>query len=388
MANIKIDGKTVPAKKTTVRNPLMLDEKYTGSEPLWDTESACKLSDFEFDHLLRQSFFYYNYFYSARDLKKNVVAWMTASKEYSKEQIRAVERAGDRVMPMTVFSLITAHRRGMPWRGRHLEYIKSHISRAIRSGAGQNDPAVKVKVHVPTIQDRLDEKTRGQLGELEHEFDLVVKSKTEFNAYQWFTDNKVPQSQLSKFESVFSGHRREIAAAAAKEDDQLVEGYRHLKSADFKRILAWLDQLASDLDQYRGTKRAVKKQRAPRAVSKEKIVSKFKFAKENKELKLVSINPADIIGAKTLWIYDVRKRKLGVYHADEHLGPLTIKGTSVVGFDPSKSIYKTLRKPSETLREFAKATKAQLRKFIAEIKTAAVEMNGRGNADLILLRVD
>jgi hypothetical protein len=40
------------------------DEKHVGGEPAWDTEIAAKLSDDEFDHHLRASFRYYNYFYS------------------------------------------------------------------------------------------------------------------------------------------------------------------------------------------------------------------------------------------------------------------------------------------------------------------------------------
>ena len=47
-------------KKT--RDPLFADEKYTGGEPVWDTERALKMSQDEFDHFLRKSFFYYNYF--------------------------------------------------------------------------------------------------------------------------------------------------------------------------------------------------------------------------------------------------------------------------------------------------------------------------------------
>ena len=35
-------------KKT--RDPLFSDEKYTGGEPVWDTERAARMSQEEFDH--------------------------------------------------------------------------------------------------------------------------------------------------------------------------------------------------------------------------------------------------------------------------------------------------------------------------------------------------
>jgi hypothetical protein len=45
------------------RDPLLADEKYTGREPVWDTERALKMDQAEFDHHLRRSLFYYNYFF-------------------------------------------------------------------------------------------------------------------------------------------------------------------------------------------------------------------------------------------------------------------------------------------------------------------------------------
>ena len=33
---MKVNGKTIKARAKVARNPLLLDEKYTGSEPKWD----------------------------------------------------------------------------------------------------------------------------------------------------------------------------------------------------------------------------------------------------------------------------------------------------------------------------------------------------------------
>jgi hypothetical protein len=66
---------------------------------------------------------------------------------------------------------------------------------------------------------------------------------------------------------------------------------------------------------------------------------------------------------------------------------LGIKGTSVINFDTAKSVGKTLRKPDEKLKEFAKATKVQLRKFLEEIKATETAGNGRINSDMVLLKV-
>jgi hypothetical protein len=109
--------------------------------------------------------------------------------------------------------------------------------------------------------------------------------------------------------------------------------------------------------------------------------------KEEKTLKLVSINPVDIVGAQELWVYNSKTRKLYKYVADTLTGPLGVKGTSITGYDEVKSVGKTLRKPEEKLKEFARATKVQLRKFLEDIKATETQGNGRMNSDTVLLKV-
>jgi hypothetical protein len=197
----------------------------------------------------------------------------------------------------------------------------------------------------------------------------------------------VPQSQLSKYEAVYQARFDELKLAFEKADEQLTEGYSHYKTADFKRMFAVIDQILNDIIQYRGVKKATKKVRAPKSVSKEKIVSKLKYAREDKVLRLVSINPADIIGAQELWVYNTKTRKLGKYVADSLCGPLNVKGSSIVGYDTVRSTTKTLRKPEEKLKEFAKSTKIELRKFLDNIKATESRLNGRINTETVLLRV-
>jgi hypothetical protein len=386
---IKLNGKTVKAKVRATRNPALSDEQYTGTEPQWDTELAEKMDQQEFDHHLRRSFYYYNYHYSQKDTKKHVVEWMTKSEKFTKPQISAFNRSADKAIPMTVHSLVMAHRIGMPFREKDLNFVLKEINEVIANTA---DEVIVVagdtqKPYVPTIQDRLNEKTAETIGELEGHYDEFLMDKNySFKAYDFFVSNNVPQSQLSKYELLYEARKQELSDAQSKTDPQLAEGYKHYKASDFKRIFVFIDKLLEDIEQYRGVKRATKKVRAPRAVSKEKVVNKLKYAKEDKTLKLVSINPVDILGASELWVYNTKTKKLGKYVADSLQGPLSVKGTSVTGFDEHKSICKTLRKPEEKLKEFSKATKIQLRKFLDEIKTTDTKLNGRISTDVILLK--
>lgn len=392
MANIKINGKPSKTRKVAPRTSAMLDEKYTGEEPVWDTERARTMSFEEFDHFMRKSLNYYNYFYTQKDLKKHVVAWMKEVKDFTSDEIRAFERAGDRTVSMTTCGLIMAHRQGMPLQERHIEFIDANILESINSKSAEEVVEVvieeKPQAYVPTIQDRLNEKTSETIGELEGHYDEFIKNRNyNFKPYDYLVANNVPQSQLSKYEAVYQARFNELRQAYEKEEEQIAEGYSHYKTADFKRIFAFIDQILNDIIQYRGLKKATKKIRAPKSVSKEKVVSKLKYAREDKVLRLISISPADIIGAQELWVYNTKTRKLGKYVADGLKGPLNVKGTTIIGYDEHRSTSKTLRKPDEKLKEFARATKIQLRKFLEDIKATETKLNGRINAETILLRV-
>ena len=391
MANIKINGKATKTRKVAPRTSAMLDEKYTGDEPKWDTERAATMDDATFDNHMRRSFYYYNYFFNQKDLKKHVIEWMK-NPEYgfTAEDVKTFSRSPDRAIEMTACSLVKAHRQGMPFRGRHVEYIKESIARAINSTADEVEEVVveeKPKAYLPTIQDRMNEKTADTIGELEGHYDEFIKNpKYNFKPYDYLVANNVPQSQLTKYEELYQARFDELKLAFEKTDEQITEGYSHYKAADFKRIMAFIDQILNDIIQYRGVKKATKKVRAPKSVSKEKVVSKLKYAKEDKVLRLISINPADIIGAQELWVYNTKTRKLGKYVADSLKGPLNVKGTGIIGFDEHKSVTKTLRKPEEKLKEFARATKIELRKFMENIKATETKLNGRISADVILLK--
>jgi hypothetical protein len=385
VAGIKIKNKA--PRQTRVA---FADEKYTGSEPEWPAEAA-DWDNERFDNKLRKSFYYYNYYYSQKDCKKYVVEWLQKNSKLSIEEVKAFNRAGDRLLPMTVCSLIMAHRAGMPFRGRHIEFIIDSVMDVVAKAEPEVLDAVATPeqvAHRPTIQDRLAERTSEIIGELEGIFDDVatgVKNPTKL--YDYLVANNVVQSQLGKYEDVYKIRKAELELAISKKDDQVREGYSHLKAADFKRIIAWIDDLLAAVEQYRGVKKATKKARVKKAPSREKVVARLKYAKDNAGLKIVSINPADIIGAQALWVYNVKTRKLGRYVAAAYQ-TLNVKGTSIVNFDTDKSVSKTLRKPDEKLREFAKAGKVALRKFLDDIKATEAKMNGRISADVVLLKVE
>lgn len=391
----KVAGIKVPTKERKIRNPLFVDEKYTGAEPVWDAEDAVNYTDEEFDHRMRKSFFYYNYFYNQKDCRPQLNDWIKSSGQFTGDEVKALLKS-DRWVPMTVCNLIMSHRAGMPLKDKHVAYLKATLLNSIeekvesKTGAAPEKEKVKTAEQVaakPSIQDRLAEKTAETLGEIEGFYDQVIRNeKSDFKCYDFLTANKVPQAQLGKYERVFQYHKDELELARSKSDPQLTEAYSHYRAADFRRLIAFWETCLSDLEQYRDVKKATKKARVKKAPNKEKQVAKLKFCKEFKPLKLVSVSPVSILGSRELWVYNTKTRKLGKYVAEEYKD-LQIKGTTILNYDESASVQKTLRKPEEQLKEFARAGKIALRKFLQDIKSVEVKMNGRINEDIVLLKV-
>lgn len=389
---VKVNGKTIKAKVKATRNPLFADEKYTGGEPVWDPERARAMSDDEFDHHMRKSLRYYNYFYSVKELRKYVNEWVKTSGKIDSETAQAYLKSPDRYTPTTLCSLIKAHVQGMPLKDNALEKIREWV--AVAAQHANDDPEEPVgkgekkpEPYRPTIQDRLNEKLAETLGEMEGWTDEVfANTKTDHKTYEFLTLQKVPQAQIGKVRVVFQEKKDELELAKSGQDEQLKEGYSQLKATDFKRILGWIDRVLADIDSFEKVKKTQRKSRVKKSPSKEKVVAKLKFLKEDKGLKLVSISPVDIIGTQELWIYNVKTRKLGKYVAAQ-FQELGVKGTTITGYDESKSSSKTLRKPDEKLREFGKASKIQLRKFLDDIRATETRLNGRINPDTLLLKV-
>ena len=390
---IKIDGMKKKAK-TATRDPIFADEKSVGSEPVWDPVRALEFTDEEFDHHMRISLRYYNYFYTTKELKKYLVEWARqqadVAHKFDKATIDKFAKASDSLLPLTPCALAKAHKQGMPLHEKHVAYLVSSIKKVVDNLVDEVevvDPTAPVVVKV-TIQDRLNEILKTHILHFEELEDALIEGKTvDPKAYDYLTGKNVPQGMLSRIAAVFEKRQDEMNEARAGKDEQLNEGYAHYKAADYKRFDAFYTKLIADLTSYGQVKKATKKVTVRKPPAKEKLVAKLKYLKEEKTLRLVSVNPVDIVGCAELWVYNVKTRKLGKYVAEAMGGALSVKGTAIVGFSETASVQKTLRKPDVQLKEFLSAGKIQLRKFIEDIKATEIKLTGRINPDTILLKV-
>lgn len=250
------------------------------------------------------------------------------------------------------------------------------------------DVVVDDKPVQPNIQDRIREKASECIGELEGLLDEYILSK--------FTSNPKPYGIMHtlNIKGVHTNRilehwkriRAEYDNALTTEDELIKEGYSNFSKTEIKKIVGFCDSVITDAMKVVSEANKIRKPRQRKQKSPEQLVAKLRFMQLSNELKLESVDPKDIIGALQLWVYNTKSRKLGCYNAEDASG-LSVKGSSIISFNESKSIQKKLRKPEVTLPEVLRGGKVYLRTALDEIKAVASTLNGRLNTDTILLRI-
>jgi hypothetical protein len=296
--------------------------------------------------------------------------------------------------------------RGMPAvradfnRGRDTAaWLRNEIVQVIEQGKNDIDEddakaaeAAKPTVVQPTIQERVKEAAYRMTEEIEDAIEGFQTDPENFDpkAFKMLNLLKGKEVKAAHARVIKTFYSKDLAEleelASGKGDEQLREAYSHRSKKQIKSLIAFYQEIMSACDMLAQEAKVNRAPRKTKVVPKDKIIAKLKFMKTNEPLKLVSINPTDIIGAGELWIFNTKTRKLGKYVASE-FNTLNVKGTTITNFDEFKSVQKTVRKPEEKLKEFKAAGKVQLRKFLDDINATDTKMNGRINEDTILLKV-
>ena len=257
--------------------------------------------------------------------------------------------------------------------------------------ANVKDAPIKVSkpvtnvIPLSTIQERMDEKAHDLAGEIEGAIDDFVLSgcKSSFSTKNYLAGNNVAGPIAKRIGELFVHTAEELREAIEGNDEQLVEGYSHFTKKELKKFAEFVESIVADCNQMVQTAKA---NRAPR-MRKEKPasvqVAKMQYLKEFTELSLKSVNPASIIGSTEVWYYNTKYKHLGVYKG-ENGNTLSVKGTTIIGFDIKESKRMTLRKPEDFFKGLSLGKRA-LNTAIKTLRTKPAVPNGRFNEETILL---
>jgi hypothetical protein len=414
------------AKKKVSTKPRVRGNKVVGPS----FEGYDKLEPSAFHKLYRSAFSFYYEEYKKEDLAKEFFVWMKTY-GYSDSDIKYAKAGASILTTPYIYARLLSDgcpdynksyaswyesMPGVSGKVRPItDFLKTQVDEMISKGmkkkdvdeSDENKP--KAAVVKPTIQQIVFQQVLDVLVDVDEWLDTSFDKKfsvDSFDVKSHLISNNMSQVHCRKIIKIYEGEIQEfnellnppsVKTMTEKEKDlfeQLKEGYSHLTKAKVKNRVAALDKVIAACNFIIESASANRKPRKPKVRSADAQVKAIKYLKNHPGLNLVSINPVDIIGANELWVYNVKTRKIGRYIASnpdpkgtKRTGSgLSVKGTTLQGFDESASVQKTLRKPEESLKRFKDSGKVALRKFMDTLTTTESSLNGRINADTIILK--
>lgn len=393
-SKVRVTAKHVAEHRASVKRDH--SPKWDGAET-WTSE--------QFTSHFRDAMKWYNLESSGKELKPKVIDWMGRN-GYDKSDIASFKKTKDWRCSTTMGAIAACLIKGMPVshqgfnNGKStVEWLKKEIAQVIEDGKYdveievESKTTVKQTVYTPNIQDRLKE-AAGDMGEeLDAAIDSFILDPNSFDPKAFKVVNllrgKGCKAAHARFiKSYFKkGYDELMELASGSADDQLREAYKHHPRKNIKKLIEFYESIITACDQVAAEAKVLKKPRAKKIKPAEELVKKLKFCVKDDKLSIVSVPPAQLIGAQGAVVYNVKTRKIGYYISKSSAG-LNVKSTSVIDFT-EKSSQKTLRKPLEQLKEFKEQnTQKRFETWFAKsVKTTETALNGRFNEDTIILKV-
>ncbi len=408
-------------------------------EPNWRNFLAEKPTAEDIQEYFYESLRYYHNKYNPVSLRKDVEKYLKDN-DYSKENIRYWKKADGWKTNSSMSVICKMLNDGMPdlipnpWDSdykakSHHDWVQSRLNEIItlskkeidalqkeQDKEAENNSTVIKKKNIVNIQERMDEKLGAFLEKFDYEFDNFVKNTdkwtkgksyvSDYSIFKHLQKENLPPKIASKiykeYEDTFLDLKKYVELYGKKDltddnDIQLMESYSYLTKKQAMEFITFLENMHADVNMYVGTKKSIKpRKKRKMPVLKEKLIAKLKYKVNDQEYRVSSISPIKIIGADELWVFNTKTRKIGKYVA-QNIDPkklnregtgLSVKGTTIQGFNPDLSVQKILRKPEEQLKEFDGLGKIKLRKFLPELKAKEIKLTGRINQDTLLLKVN
>lgn len=239
----------------------------------------------------------------------------------------------------------------------------------------------------PVVINPKTTKTNAPLMHLESMLDSFYESGYKGDApefYMMFADKQYKQADIKEVWEHYNSLLNELSDTSK----YAKEYYAHLKPRQKSNYLAFLRKLLADCETYMTNLRKSSKVRRPRRrkiKSADQLATKVQFLEADPKLKLVSVAPSTIVGATACWLFNTKRRRLTYLEAGG-TGTLTLKGTTILRFDPNVSKCKRIRKP-EQLSELLAGTKAHMLKVFNKLRVKENAAKGRLNKDTLILKV-
>ena len=252
----------------------------------------------------------------------------------------------------------------------------------------------------PSIQDRMRRRLLYIIGDIDDAFENVWarnEDPKKFKAYDYFNMHNIPGAFMKMIKVEVDRYideqskglqYRDIKPSERTDEQQdYVESFESYSKVEMKQHIAWWERVYKDCDLWEINKKKQRKPRKYKPPSKEKMAAKVKYKAEDKDLKLVSELPINLPGCTAVVVFNTKNRKLGIYEATHKHHGLTLKGTTLLNYDLSTGLQKTVRKPQEVLEKLNTGGLQAIKNAFNALTTTETKLNGRLNKDTVLVRI-
>ena len=367
-----------------------LDFKFTGDEPSWHN---CPEENFH--NNLSKALNFYNYYLDRDDYIPIIQEYME-NNSYSNDDINTIP-----IVPRTSFmlnitgKLCRCYNMGMPEFGDNFDMVKNNITNLISDAKHEilTRKSVVVKNDnkplKPNVHAIMTKKVRDSvLCELEVMLDewTVPKAKIKkMPIASLLRGENIPVSFIGPIVQWLERHKNDYTDAYEKRCPQMIEGYSYLSTPQLRNRIKAIDDMLNEIVLYKSSKKASRKPRVKKPKSADKQVSRLNYLNESEEYCMQSCDPTRIVCAQTMFMFNTKYRKVTIFKANGPDG-FTVQGSTLKGFDETKSYSFTLRKPKEVLPILASKTERQVNKELSALKVKRNPAKGRINKDTILIR--
>lgn len=337
---------------------------------------------------------YYNVEKNAKELKPFVVSWMSVN-GYTLDEINIYKKSLDWRTNNIIGGIACCLLRGMPEcredfnSGRNTaSWLRNSINEIIKVSTVEDteDKEEQIKEKPKKHTSNPEELSLEIIEEFDDAIEKWTKLPEHFSSKNInvsnFLSRKNAKPQHAKFiKSYYRGYIAELdAVLMPKSDDneQLKESYSSKSRTHIKELHTFLIDIDAACS---AIILAQTKLKPEKKVSNETLVLKLKYQRENSNFELQSVNPESIINSKELWCFDTTTRKLIKY-----VGKLSVKGSTILGFDEKKSTAKTLRSPKDQLLELKKLSAKEMNLYYNNIDAVEIKASGKINENQILLK--
>lgn len=377
----------MPRKK---KNKKDIQSYHWGEEPQWDG-----LSPTEAEKKYAFALNWYNYMASDNQKKKWVIEY-AKSKKMKKEVVKQLEGvdakrfdigygelSGDDLgLDTGVYARLLTLNAPVP-KEKELKLKKCLVHLITKKSKTSSDER-----KIPNIQENIRNKSSEILSEIyEHEEKLFSSQ---------FKEGREETLRIVRREETKAAHcrfiRDELSSTLIEienipHDKQLKEAYSNYKKTFLKKYVLWLKDMMNECDLKMANVSRVRKPRKKKVKSADEVAKKAQIQESFSELGLKSMPASAIVGSSSVVLYNTNTREIQVlssFNGQE----LTIRGTTIMNFDPSNSFKKRVRKPEVIKTTFSKkVNKTTFKKFFEELLTKPSTPNGRLNKYTMILCV-